>query len=67
MCGGGWAEEAWEAVSDVTPLLGAGDSRALQLLQLKCFSAFSQWLQESSLSLCRDVEAIAVGLGVEAP
>lgn len=36
-------------------------------MQLKCFSAFSQWLQESSLSLCRDVEAIAVGLGVEAP
>lgn len=58
--------EAWEAVNDV-PCLGVGDTRALAVVQLRCFSAFCQWPQEPSLSLCADMEAVAVGLGVEAP
>lgn len=32
--------EAWEAVSDVLPCLGVGDTRALAVVQLECFSAF---------------------------
>ena len=59
--------EAWEAVNDVLPCLGVGDTRVLVVVQLDCFSAFCQWPQKSSLSLCGDMEAIAVGLGVEAP
>ena len=40
--------EAWEAVNDVLPCLGVGDTRALVVVQLECFSAFCQWPQESS-------------------
>ena len=33
--------EAWEAVNDVLPCLGEGDTRALAVVQLECFSAVS--------------------------
>lgn len=58
--------EAWEAVSDVLPCLGVGDTRALAVVQLECFSAFCLGTRILPVSL-RDMEAVAVGLGVEAP
>ena len=57
--------EAWEAVNDVLPCLGVGDTRALAVVQLECFSAVSG--HKNPPCLCGDMEAVAVGLGVEAP
>lgn len=53
MEGVGW-REALQAANDFIPMRG-GDTGALAVEQLKCFSASCQWPQESYLFPCEDM------------
>lgn len=59
--------EAWEAVSDVLPCLGVGDTRALAVVQLRCFSTFCQWPQNPPCLCAAAWRLLLWGCGVEAP